>query len=830
MKKNCLYLLLNLIICLSYLSIPVDAQSCSSYSAIDCLRQKNSCNINYLSTPPLCQSGKSNDGCSDLTSSASCSAAFCFWDPFINNCFVTQYQVSQLYNCSTWTSSSSSGSLSCSFHGCSINPVNNLCVPYFTPNRTDQSNIVLSYTNSVQWANPVVLPNSLLFQVQAIVPLQINLLKPDWAVIGTGAGQTGLASIYSMPSFCTTQRTRMRTAPPEPVTYTKSYTTLVSYLLNWIQTNRHLTFDTSIEEGRVLNQVFGNITIGPNSLVTNVSLSADSNNIIFTIQKDLNWLISNCSSFGNVFGRNNDKTVSYYTLLFSYVSRSSSDAWTSSSAYYQVSIQLNGAVVITTSLDYQTTVAMREAVPLQGICPNGQLALASSFDLMWYHVFDSSRAVGPRSLQDVIISNNSCFRNTITNFQFMGCVSSTCTTRVSFLSACMNVPANGWAFLNCSNAPDARRIADMNGDKPYPLSWNAVHPFKIDSYSCPISRVNDTGCIQLHAPPDVLDSVTAIIQVRAYPVTFITPPPLLINFALLPTDKSQIVQSSSDSSNNNALVGSFNSSNRIVSSPPASVGLLDQIHILVQLDDAILRSTYTLSLAKDQILVLATDSLGNVLTGNAAINASFRQLQAYLVNSPRQFRLASCPSCPSLPACLQASGCDGLSIWSGALSTLLPNAAGFQFYIPYLLTLPTPSGISVTPASSSGTNSLFLISSKKHLFGFNHNRKLHNEQQVDPTPQINVDTSSTSSDSFFVVFSSDISGALPPKSCSGGFRCWQTISQVLIIIVPILFVLLLITIYWMHKQHRTIQSMLHFDSISLKKISAVIQNKKPETK
>lgn len=757
-----------------------------------------------------------------------------------------------------------------------MDPITQLCGKRPANASTIPRPIVLDYANLVQWRNPTVLPNTLTFQVEVVVPLQLSLLYPSWGIIAGGAGRVGLAETYLPGDMCSTQTTPMSITAPRAVTnYPYAEPRLVSYVMEWVRTQENMRFESATIDGYTAQLLRGNMTIGDTRqpFVAKVTLGAD-NKLVYLLRQDIPWLMENCRKFGMVSGQSADGSIAYHTLLFSYIDRSYTDTWTSSAAYYSIAVHMNGAVVVSTAMEFQPSVVMKEAVAINSACPIGMQVLSTTFDLSYHRVYDQSIFVGPRTASDIKMDPNTCYHDTVTSMQNLGCSSNTCVTRIAIMSQCMHVPISGMAFLNCENAPSAQRLVDMGADVPYPTAWNAVHSFSIDAYACPKERMSDSMCAALHTPPDVLDSMQLTIRLRTYPNIFLTAPPFVIDFGML-LSADENLDTTQPANRFNSFTGLFNESNvspyglgnqQLKLLP--SITPFDVVYVIVRLQSSELRSVYGLTLDLANLTITPTDSFGRVRSDLPV--RRWKDIQSFVLYAPSEFRVTTCPSCLALPACQNAAACDGFGIWSGALADLWPDAGGFFFGVHYYFskvstTSPVSSngnnnspmavmhGLSSSPSTSSGSSNGYVthsalihvmsegqttahtiqhgkntaviddvhivIAKDNNLRVQSHFVTTNTESNVGMTDDDNIGTSSTGTDTspvasqFAVFIRRDwLTGAKQPTQCQGTFRCWSTLAQAAVFVIPLLSVFFLIAIcqVWRHrKQLHVISAMMH---------------------
>lgn len=781
--------------------------SCTSVSGAQCLDRLSDCSVDYAALPtPVCVRGPPTDGCSDCVSSTACYASGCIWDPFISHCFVTAYQAAMLFACSAWSSNTSS--LSCAFHNCEYDSSGVGCVDAVnqSANVTINTASVVSMRTVARWFGETTPPgaDAASFQTYVSVPLFVDLEHPVWYVVGLGtpSATTGVGQTYSAASICTTQVTDARVDAPSAIQYTAgSIAQLTAHLLAWIRANHNLDFDTTSPEGVALRKYYGNMTIGLGSVVRAVSVSSDATRLVFTVRPlSLAWMYENCMAYGVTYNRSIDSYVDSYTFAFTLAARSSSDEWSAVSAAYSVGIQTNGAVVIaSTAQSFHLTALVRETVATRAVCPTGQQSLSIILDLSYAGVWDAGAFVGPRSVQDVTIGVASCYHDEVIALRSLGCSGGVCTTRVNMLSQCMNMPMTGRGFVDCANSPAAIRITDMGADVPYPPAYDTIHPLVVDAYWSIGGSHTVTANHELNIGVDIL----------AYPTSFVTSPPIGVDFGML-AYATQTLDQALATGDANSFSGAFNVSNDPYDShtldallPDMFSASMNSVSLAVQLTNTALRAAYTLTLVLADVLIVPTDARG--VARADLVPASWRHVQAMTIDAPRDFRETTCPSCPTITTCLLTNGCDGFTVWSGALTQLFPDASGFMFFLPYTLAINVASVGSTQMTTSEYSTKIAVYSSNTEEVSsktITATASSHVSATSSVTSDVSLDGQVAQSSSALFLRADWLTGATGPQTCVGVWHCWSPLARTGAVAVPILScaVLLFLVLWWRSKR------------------------------
>ena len=111
--------LLLVLCCVVPLSLTEASSPCGTTNITDCLLLQDSqqlCSINYTSPPSCSDSAPATGSCASFNTSTTCHSDNCYWDAYVDACFVAVSQVNQLFSCSYWTGDAGA----CTAHGCSI--------------------------------------------------------------------------------------------------------------------------------------------------------------------------------------------------------------------------------------------------------------------------------------------------------------------------------------------------------------------------------------------------------------------------------------------------------------------------------------------------------------------------------------------------------------------------------------------------------------------------------------------------------------------------------------------------------------------------------------
>jgi hypothetical protein len=704
------------------------------YTAVQCLTNKTSCHIEYPVFNDLsklyCGIGAATDGCATITNSTICAhtkslvtSSNCVWDGFLQACFSTLQQASSLLPCSYWQPNV----VACLFHNCQVPRGNaSQCVPLGTYNSTNDNTLYSSYSSAAAWSLPTMLTPTLL-QINVSVPFYgLRALTPFWPIIGLGAFDSSLASMFTSSSLCTSQvfnQTLYGSKAPtaQATTVVNQQAAINDYFINWVQNNNDFNWNLTQSGANNIRDLIGYMAVnndvpitgipyyssgasGANSIVSSVDLSLDALTITYTVTVELTWIVDHCTLYGASFY--DAGATQYFSFSLSYVERNSLNIWAPVTIPIQVAISTaNGVAILGTGQQYSASVQLAEVFPTKSNCVAPQMALRTTYLINYFTVSDPFIFVGPRKVADIWNNTNSadgtgdltnCYGDqalSVTNF--IPCIFQTCTTAVTMLSHCQDLPKDGSGFLRCSNAPNQTRLREMKGlDINYPLSLDTVHTFFAVPYICPLIRTNDLGCVPANQGglPDMINSN---IILNVFPKTVVTTnPALALDYAILPNPSSSL--DTLTSYNHTSQSGSFDNVN------PTSVLPLDQggnvivqkisgqVLFAIQIHDKGYRGLYSLRMLLGQSnFSIQAVNLQNQLTG---AKLYWSDIEAHVSISPRSFIDANCPGvCPPIATCVNWKGCDGFGLPLSYLTQTMP-AYAYLFSIGYRISFLTPSG------------------------------------------------------------------------------------------------------------------------------------------
>lgn len=153
------------------------ANRCNLLSNQECVGTvpiRQDCRLNYTSM--LCyESTAYIDGCSNQISGTSCRNVGCYFDPYLQNCFVSQTQFKQVFPCSYFSQRSDTA---CSDESC-VQLADRTCVNAVTTSNTADNSTSINYARKIFFLNPRIVPNTLRFQLTIAVPFATSATPRD---------------------------------------------------------------------------------------------------------------------------------------------------------------------------------------------------------------------------------------------------------------------------------------------------------------------------------------------------------------------------------------------------------------------------------------------------------------------------------------------------------------------------------------------------------------------------------------------------------------------------------------------------------------------------
>ncbi len=664
--------------------------ACATLTAQQCVGSvpvRSECRYGF--TNSSCYYMDTRAQCLSQPNAGVCNSTNCLFDPYINNCFDAMWQVNQVFPCSYWTSSTP-----CNYHGCLwIN--NAACVSVVTSANTLDNSTTINYAQKVTYTNPTVVTNTQRLRVTINVPFGVSSRpsmpwpqSPSWPQILILKPVDRVANyITGMSSNCS-MRPQMTGPPVYAANSSTTPVQLLTSILKWVTTNKNLTFNASDPLGVLSKPVYGDPYIKSSALVTQVAMSFDSNFLVYTLDYDLPSLVAYCGSYGASVSIG--ATSKTYTIPVSFVEWSPQDVYTQFIQYLYVTIQnAGGFSIVSSSTFLQQAYPDQVTYPRTG-CPTDAAKIQISWILRLSGVYDSSREVGPRSIADIVLktpaNNNSlgnCYGDQLVSFEELGCDSNSysCSYRITTLSRCRALTADGEAFNDCSYSNSSDTVLDLGVNKTYSTALNTLHRFYAYIYNCPRIRSNDIQCT------------------------------LVVNNASMYPDEVQAYIRASEYITQTQNVNPFNVTAGFLYRPAATLSNLSiPINSTVTFDGNVyaeqavtavivlpqeIRTLYDLRLnnASTQFVIEALNVLGQPMsTGEApVIRLNYSDIRPGLLYSAKSdYYSSGCSttqSCQLLPACVGVLGCDGLSMPVTYLRKLMP-ANGYRFTVQYNLQLP----------------------------------------------------------------------------------------------------------------------------------------------
>lgn len=669
------------------------ADACAQLTAQRCVGTvpiRQDCRLNYTANAFNCYASTAYiDGCSNQIAGSSCTASGCYFDPYLQNCFLTQTQFKTVFPCSYFAQRSDNA---CSDESC-VKLADNSCVNSVTTANSADNSTSINYARKIFFLNPRVLPNSQTFQLTIGVPFATSATpqnawpyNPSWPIFKILFPVTNVgAYAKQVVPQCSSQSDSLSAPMTLNQVQVPNAAALQNYILSTVRASANLTFPDSASLGQQANAVYGKPLIGPSQLITSVAQTGNDTTLYFTLQRDLVTLTAQCSAFGATAQVNPTNKV--YTLPISYIEQNPQNAFTQFTILYTITITNSGTVTVGTSTNYH-----EEAFPLQvvfptSLCPLNQARMQISWQLELHDVFDSSRVIGPRSVSDVSIRSpaslpgpNNCFQDKIINFQNLGCNYNgyVCTYVITTESNCRALTNDGNAFNGCAYAQDADRLADMGGNFSYPQALDAYHEFYVNNYNCPVARVNDASCALITASQfNLPDQIRATIVTSQYLENRVAINPFFVQAGFLPTPIASLGSASLVTVAPGDQFGLLKYEGNLFSSQPLTVVI--QLPALSVFDYDL-----RLMLEYDNVTFTPLDQAG-VPIGNSTLVRNFASFRSSLLYTSKTDFDAGCGadgSCKLLPACLGVRGCDGFSIGSVQLKALVP-ANGYRFALNY---------------------------------------------------------------------------------------------------------------------------------------------------
>jgi len=625
--------------------------------------------------------------CAQQLSVVPCSAIGCYWDSFLNLCYVSLSEVNTQYACGTWTSYPV-GSGACVAHGCSLLSDGITCVT----SGTGGGNITGVTTQFLgSFVNPNVLPNSFNFQVQVWLPnnLPINPSINYFITIGGGVAGYG-APGFITPGPCNDLLSFNYSVPPPTYLSISDPVGLQNYLNNFIQTNHTFNFPkTNTTFGLPLYQIMGYLNIGNNSIDTSVSLDPTGQWIIHLIQFNMNNIVAQCSAFGasQVY----TTTDTYYNLPIAVISRDNNNNFAQITSTFFVHVSQTGSILsVSSSSQYQPILFETELTSLTSTCPSGQAMLNNVYMLEVQNVYVGGVFAGPRNISDIVwtspaIGNalNNCYGEQVVSMTRLTCLNSVCYTQITTQTLCRPLTTDGNAFNNCSYANAADRIAAMGGNFPFPTALNQVHSFYVNIYTCPtIANATNqwVNCTLANmSPQGYPDLMPVNLQINIYPQTVLN-----VNFdvyaGLLPnpyiTDLTQIETLSQGPNFVSTTTDLFNTNLEWNGIFTFVAGVLDPT----------LRTVANFSLTPSVLFQIVPLDINGRQIQNGQI-LYIEQVFPYMMFVPSQMVQYCHTTCSQAPATVNQTGYDSFAIPVITLRTLLP-ANGYAVSVSYYLSLP----------------------------------------------------------------------------------------------------------------------------------------------
>lgn len=669
--------------------VGVQAQTCQDFNPRACLNQffeDKPCEFDF--PQQLClNSTEVNDVCQAYDAESVCNDGGCLFDPYLKTCLASLAQINSVYDCGYWSGyATQSANEACLFHGCLYDSVIHQCV---VANATLTPRPNAPPVNAqVRFINPTFQTENQQFNVQAVTPFvytQQTPTRPEFPIFAVLFAASDPRFYASQPNAqCSTfQQSQFQ---PNSFTTTANPSVVQQYFTDFVNTNFTLDFDDS-PLGTLLNNVFGKPLINKNSIVKSVQYA--SGNLIFNLTVSM----LNATSFCNQQGASavDDANGRVYTLPLSYIEHSTNDLYVQVVQTYKITVPLTGVVTVGAQTTYGTGAYPQLIRYTRGAgvgCGDDEGRINIQFQVDTYNVYDPSIRVGVFVPSDVSFRSPStvglvnCYGDQLDpNSALFGPVtcdysSFVCSQQFTIRSKCRALNSAGNSFNECKFAFDQDRIADMNGDFPYPTNLNALHTVFFHRRACPLSQAQVETCPFVTANAE---SASAVILGSSFLDASTTVDGFFVQSGFLDTPTADLTNATALHTANETIVIQETS--------------LITVAAVMQLAS---RSTYSLRTkienAETRIVPLNEDNLPLSATtgyvGKALLTYNdFRSSLLYVSKTQFDQGCGIEDACLSLPACQNILGCDGFSLPASSLLRLMP-APRYSVTLTYLVVLP----------------------------------------------------------------------------------------------------------------------------------------------
>jgi hypothetical protein len=672
--------------------------SCSTYSGMPSSCGARS-DCNFVANNQTCLTGPVAGSCATSANQQQCSANSqgCFWDVFLSACYTGVSEVLTQYPCSFW-SNFAPASQACSYHYCTN--VGSYCFNSDSGNSMIDTRNNIVYKSSTTFINPRITSGTTMFRVDVWRPIGLTFCGPGplWPVISVGSTDTPLATLIA-PGYGSSIPNSG--APTLPVCVTPADPVGVqAYYVKQIQTYGNYNFNQTDAFGPVLLQTLGYVAVGGNSTIERISVSPDSQFVVYSVALELNTIVSYSAAAGSGASVTIASNARNYVLPLVMMDHSTDDSYFQSTITFYPTLTTTGSSVIEAASRYPVraylkTVGFNQTKPLQTNVAFQQYTI----NIEYSRVFDSNQVVGPRYGSDIMWTSpdaaagpTNAYGTVLTSFQANGCdyTTNVCRFTLKFADLTRSITPDGNAFIFANGAYPSDRAAAMGGNYPFPMSLNGVHSFWMNVYSCPVGRTNDAGCVLInHSPMGYPDQISVILGESVFPA-FYSSGSLSIEAGLLDTPQTSL-------SLLRHMDNSLASASPVFDSRNVQIYFEKTLTVLLLMNDTTLRTMYDLRIDISNITFIPISDLGTQL-GTKVFH--WADVQNCATHVPKN-RLATCPTCLTVPACKGILGCDAMSIPVPCLAAMNKDMQnGFMMRVgfsDYLGPMPT-AGVTISGA------------------------------------------------------------------------------------------------------------------------------------
>jgi len=681
------HLTLRLLALIYFISYKVKAQvTCTGRSVVNCIgydARNDGCYWDF--TANSCSSTP-HGTCQLQTNSTNCMNSGCFYDPYISRCLDSLSQNRWAFSCSYWASSAflqadpyGQGIIdpACSYHACVFDSTLQTCSTI--TNQGVISNINNnSYAQNAVFLNPQVNPSNLMLTLQIQTNVIQNSYQPQWPIIEILSPRVGIQSWSTVESPYCSSFDNLGINGPSSFLGTP-------YSASYLAAN----FSQFQFVDPVLHAYFGYAKVGPAVLVN--SVVTDGHIITYSISINVTGINVQCPNRGIVLTDVDGGRI--YSIPVSYSERGIKNAFTQTSQQFDIFIQTTGQISIATTAPYHQRAFPIEVVYIPSDCGANKARQRITWQLSILDQFNPNDIVGPRNISDFIIpSGSNCYGDSVIAFQALGCSTSTVSCNYQFVTQtrCRSLTSDGAAFAKCSYSDINDRITDLGSSSlQYPTSLDGVHTVNLNIYVCPANSSSLSCVLSNPTPQNTASIVTANIQTNDFLSTSVTSNPFQALGGFLPTPTSaantyiplQDLFSSGVTSNTTFFDGN------LFSSQPINVLILLPASNNLDLD-------LRLEIKPGNITIYPLDRLARRLITSTHLSLDWASLAPNVLYTTKNAYDDGCGlagSCQTMPACANIRGCDGFSIPSSILTTLMP-ANGYEFQLHYRVGLPNPDG------------------------------------------------------------------------------------------------------------------------------------------